>query len=265
MNARDDAEAELTESWVHQNLVEWIERFRSVVAIYSNALFELAGTFSVCVLFWFAYPTVTEKCLACVVPTASILLPTLCLAIACCCQKELLRYSGSSTIACVVVDTGITVMTGFCCHRANLGLGFALTILAVIMCNTVTFYAGRNAMRWRIFFSGYGWCLLCFFFFITFAKAAIIYKIVTVMYFFLVSGMAYLMIHQLLQTIHPSTSDILTDAAELARSLALYTAVIALFNAFCIMFSVNQWMGEMINAMNQTEVSPWSWLLHNKP
>ncbi|AKG51558.1 US18 [Papio ursinus cytomegalovirus] len=265
MDHRSYADAELAESWMHENLVQWIDRFRSVVAIYSNALFEVAGTLSVCVLFWFAYPGVTEKCLACVVPTASILVPTLCLAIACCCQKELLRYSGSSTIACVAIETGVTVMTGFCCHRTSLGLGFALTMLALIVCNTVTFYAGRNATRWRIFFCGYGWCLLCFFFFITFAKAAIIYKIFTVMYFCLVSGVAYLLVYQLLQIMYPSPSETLTEAAELARSLAVYTAVIAMFNALTMVFSVNQWMGKIIAAMNQTAGSSWSWLLMNKP
>ncbi|AEV80516.1 membrane protein US18 [Cercopithecine betaherpesvirus 5] len=266
MSGHSFTEMELSESWMHENLLNWIHRFRCIVSIYSNILFELAGTFSTCVLLWFSFPNVTEMCLLCTVPTGAILIPTLCLGIACCCQKEMLRYAGSSTFACVLIDTSITVMTGFCCPRKNLSIGIALTLLMIVMCNTLAFYAGRNAVRWRMFLSGCGWAVLCFFFFLVFAKAAIIYKIFTVMYFCLITGVSYLMVYQLLYIIHPTSSETpFTWAMELTRSMAVYAAIITMFNAFSMMFSMNEWMGVMIGKMNQTEHSSWGWLLLNKP
>ncbi|AAZ80718.1 membrane protein US18 [macacine betaherpesvirus 3] len=266
MSLQEPLDSELAESWMHQNLLEWIDKFRSIVSVYSNTLFEVTATLSVCALFWFSFPSVTELCLLCAVPTGAMLIPILCLGLACCYQKELINRSGSATFMCMLIETGTCVMTGFCCPRQNLGLGLSLTAVVIVLCNSIVFYAGRNAVRWRMFFVVYGWCMLCFVFFLTFAKAAIIYKIFTVMYMCLISAVSYLLVHQLLLIIYPTSSElILTEAAELARSLAVYTAIIALFNIISMMFSVNQWMGNMIQQMNHTEPS-WAWfLLQNSP
>ncbi|AKI18903.1 membrane protein US18 [Human betaherpesvirus 5] len=224
-----------------QQLFQWLKRFKLLMEVYHGLVWQLTCTLTVCLLAWLAFPDVQGQCANGIVPALSSIVPVSTLAM----LRGFAEFRPHTTnfahltVACLLINTGITVCTGFCGERRVIGLSFALVMVFFVLCSGLTYLAGNNPTRWKVIGIGYGWSVIVFYLLLYFSPVLWVSKIYSGLYVLVVTAASAVLIYETLDLIYQRGT---LSKNSVCVSVVLYTIVMSLLNMSVAIFSGHVWV-----------------------